>query len=1087
MFRLVKDEMGEDKKISTKEKKIMLKKARNYLGFLAMALLLALAAGGPQEKAYAEAGGYSIQELSGDTIRYSSARTLCRQYPCEELGGIYFLNGTKLAFYSLSGQTTVEAGEFPGLADVYEEGGTLYILENTDGGAVVEEYALAEQKVGKTVSLSLEQAEYIGVDSLGRLYIAAADGQGHSIHLLNADGAELSSEQLKNASYEFVGFDSKTGNFYFEGYINWVYWGYDHDMRAVMCGNVVGDQIQVSDKYISLLYQMYYNDHQKTAEFFADRYLAVQAYTNNYFEAYTSLLAVDSNRFDISGTSLPAVFNLERATEWDSVGIGALYRAASDSLIVSVGDGALTEYQIKDSSVLAEFTAQHPIFSLLWYGDSVAAIEKEGDAFYLEMIPWKASSSLSLSAEKTSLLVGEEAEIQILSDSMLDEAAVFTSSDSKVASVTQGRKVTALKAGTAVITASLPTGASASLSFQVSDNPAMKAPTLVTEAGKGAAASRRNLGQNDYTVWSYPMRSYLYEDADGSLVRVEAAEPKVLIEKLDKSSGALLSSSTVEMELPVFGGFYAGSDANYLVFGQNNPKEADIEVVRIVKYSRQWQRLGVASAVGANTYIPFDAGSLRMAETEKSLYVHTCHEMYGTEDGLHHQANMTFVVDKATMAMTDSYTDVMNIGYGYVSHSFNQFIQTDGKTVYRVDHGDANPRGIAITACSVDGKITDVSYNVPMEFDGGSGENYTGASIGGFELSENRCLIVGNQDAGGKKGAARNVFLAIADKALNHVNTVFLSNYSAGGSLSAGTPQLVKVSGTLFLVLWTETDDGSGETRGRMVLVNEDGTVCSDVVTTAECLSDCQPILCSDGNVRWYASDGKKTSLYAVNPYKLKAYDHAKHTWANEKVVKASVSKNGSIEKTCSKCGAKSRTVIYAAKYIKLSKATFTYNGKTQKPTVTLMDSKKKKLKNGTDYTLTYSGGCKDVGKYKVTAVFKGKYKGTHSSVITIRPKGVGVSKIEPGATSFRVKWKKQTVQTKGYELQYSTTGKFSKKNTKSVMLKNTTTAKKVTGVKRNKKYYVRIRTYKETAANGKKEKIYSAWSKTKWVKTKKK
>ncbi len=228
--------------------------------------------------------------------------------------------------------------------------------------------------------------------------------------------------------------------------------------------------------------------------------------------------------------------------------------------------------------------------------------------------------------------------------------------------------------------------------------------------------------------------------------------------------------------------------------------------------------------------------------------------------------------------------------------------------------------------------------------------------------------------------------------------------------------------------------------------------------------------------------------------YSVKARDLTKENcphksnsalWRTEKVTKASVSQNGSIERVCSACGAKSKTVIYAAKYIKLTKATFTYNGKTQKPGVTLTDSQGKILRNGTDYTLSYSGNCKDVGKYKITAVLKGNYAGTRSSSITIRPKGLGISKIEPNSRDFRVRWKKQTVQTKGYELQYSTTSKFSKKDTKKVMLKNTTTSKKVTGVKPNKNYYVRIRSYKEVSVDGKKEKIYSAWSKTKQTKTK--
>lgn len=78
----------------------------------------------------------------------------------------------------------------------------------------------------------------------------------------------------------------------------------------------------------------------------------------------------------------------------------------------------------------------------------------------------------------------------------------------------------------------------------------------------------------------------------------------------------------------------------------------------------------------------------------------------------------------------------------------------------------------------------------------------------------------------------------------------------------------------------------------------------------------------------------------------------------------------------------------------------------------------------------------------------------------------------------FTVKWKKKTKIT-GYQIQYSTSSKFSMKNTKTVKIKKAKTAsKKITDLKSSKKYYVRIRTYKIV----KKKKSYSSWSKKKCV-----
>lgn len=74
----------------------------------------------------------------------------------------------------------------------------------------------------------------------------------------------------------------------------------------------------------------------------------------------------------------------------------------------------------------------------------------------------------------------------------------------------------------------------------------------------------------------------------------------------------------------------------------------------------------------------------------------------------------------------------------------------------------------------------------------------------------------------------------------------------------------------------------------------------------------------------------------------------------------------------------------------------------------------------------------------------------------------------------FKIKWKKKSGIT-GYQIQYSTNSKF-KKGNKSIKIKNAKTiSKKITKLKSNKKYYVRIRTYQ-----GKK---YSKWSKVKSIK----
>ena len=213
------------------------------------------------------------------------------------------------------------------------------------------------------------------------------------------------------------------------------------------------------------------------------------------------------------------------------------------------------------------------------------------------------------------------------------------------------------------------------------------------------------------------------------------------------------------------------------------------------------------------------------------------------------------------------------------------------------------------------------------------------------------------------------------------------------------------------------------------------------------------------------------------------------HTYQDKKVTKrATTSKNGTFTAVCSVCGAEQTETIYAAKTIKLSKTAMTYNGKNQKPSVEIVDANGNKLKNGTDYKVTYPKKTKNVGKYTLTITLQGSYTGTVKKTFTIQPKNTAISKLTASKNTITVKWKKQAKQTAGYELQYSTSSKFTKKTTKTVKIaKNKVTSKKIAKLKAKKKYYVRIRTYQTVKVGKKSTKIYSDWSKAKAVTTKKK
>lgn len=207
------------------------------------------------------------------------------------------------------------------------------------------------------------------------------------------------------------------------------------------------------------------------------------------------------------------------------------------------------------------------------------------------------------------------------------------------------------------------------------------------------------------------------------------------------------------------------------------------------------------------------------------------------------------------------------------------------------------------------------------------------------------------------------------------------------------------------------------------------------------------------------------------------------HNYTSTVTKKATKSLNGTITNTCKDCKKVTKTTIYAAKTVKLSKDSYTYDGKAKKPTVTVKDSKGKAV-SSKNYTVTYKNN-KTVGTATVTITFKNQYSGKVTKTFTIEPKGTTVSKVTAESKGFTVKWKAQKTQTTGYQIQYSLNKNF--KSAKTVTVdKNSTVSKKITGLKAKKKYYVRVRTFKKQKVNGKNQTIYSGWSSVKNVTTKK-
>lgn len=207
------------------------------------------------------------------------------------------------------------------------------------------------------------------------------------------------------------------------------------------------------------------------------------------------------------------------------------------------------------------------------------------------------------------------------------------------------------------------------------------------------------------------------------------------------------------------------------------------------------------------------------------------------------------------------------------------------------------------------------------------------------------------------------------------------------------------------------------------------------------------------------------------------------HNYQN-RITKATLNKNGSIIRKCNKCGnIITSTIIYRPKTINLSKASYTYNKKSRKPSISMWDCNGKVI-NTSNYSTVYVGGRKNVGQYQVKITFKGNYSGTITKTFKVVPKGTSISKLRGKSKGFTVKWRRQKTQTTGYQIQYSTTKKF-RKGIKTITIgKNAVASKKISKLRKKKRYYVRIRTYKNIKINGQFIKIYSGWSKSKTILT---
>ena len=477
------------------------------------------------------------------------------------------------------------------------------------------------------------------------------------------------------------------------------------------------------------------------------------------------------------------------------------------------------------------------------------------------------------------------------------------------------------------------------------------------------AYSGSNVNAQDYVQWSDTVKSYLTVCDNGNYMRVQsgAIEGKLLVEYYSPNFEPL-STKLIDNELPIFGAFYDSGNNYYVLSGQENPKQNDsLEVFRITKYDKNWNKIKSCGLYGANTTVPFDAGSARMTHSGDHLLVRTCHKMYKSSDGNNHQANVTIEVDMPSMTITDSYTGVMNVDYGYVSHSFNQFIKTDGNHIVALDHGDAHPRSAVLVKYNSDfttGKffpsyfeqVSNIDVVTYPEYTAGH-YNYTGAAIGGFDVSSSSYIVAQSTvDLDYiNTSETRNVYVSAVSKDLSTNKLNKITSY-AEGTASASVPQLVKINNNSFLLLWAR------DTKVSCVKLNADGTVNGSIHTFEGSLSDCQPVI-KNGRAVWYVYDKNNVTFNSLNLSNLDDIKTVDVKTGHDYETKYASKTDCTVTQTCKSCGYVNKFTVPTSTtvYWRTDLSNTSFSSVLSKTQFSVGDSIDFWLYDDTDYTVEFS------------------------------------------------------------------------------------------------------------------------------------
>ena len=353
------------------------------------------------------------------------------------------------------------------------------------------------------------------------------------------------------------------------------------------------------------------------------------------------------------------------------------------------------------------------------------------------------------------------------------------------------------------------------------------------------------------------------------------------VEYYDKAF-KILKKNKLDLELEIYGGFYAGNDAYYLVEGQNNPNENDsLEVIRIIKYDTNWNRLGTAkitsnpSMFGGEVRYPFDVGNVEMLEVDNKLYLVTGHEGYvDSSVGQGHQGFLMIEIDKNTLTGKIIKSDL--------SHSFSQYIDQKDSNIYVLELSE----GGRCTKLSKYNKSNLSKTSIPIFNYGGTRTSAWAipcyASVNGMSISQSNVLSIGtsidqSQYDNVSSSLSHNIYLTVTpinDFTQSATQTKWITNYANDGKCFTGL-EITKINDNRFMISWEEASAEYGELdmidndtlsicKLHYIFVDGSGEKISEEYIANASMSDCKPFV-DNGKVIYYASNGNMVDFYAIN------------------------------------------------------------------------------------------------------------------------------------------------------------------------------------------------------------------------------